>query len=552
MRTKIYNRVTAGLLFTGVSFLGTVLMAQENSFKKTTQQLGLDDSGKGEVFSGPKEVNTKAPTEFKKVEIQEGEIPLPINFATAMQLSDARPLIIDAAKASEMVAAARLDKAKVLWLPNIYAGIDYYRHDGQNVTFTGVPAINSRQSVTVGPGVSAVFATTDAIYEPLSAKQILKARQYEIQAAKNDALLEVSIAYFNVQQARGKLAGSIDTVNKGRELVRKTEFLGKGLAAPVEIDRARTLLASLEENSVEARNEWRVASAELSRVLRLNPLAQILPVEPPHLAVMLISPSQSIDNLITLGLTSRPELSSNQALVQSTLVKLKQEKMRPFIPSLLLQGNSGANSNGPPLIAGWSANGLNGNINGGGRFDVNAQALWELKNFGFGNRALIRDREGQRQQALVELFMVQDRVAAEVVQSQTQLSSSAEKTAFADAGLKNALISYDGNLKGMSETTRFGDVLMLVNRPQEVVAALQQLDTAYNNYFKSVQDYNRSQFKLFRAVGYPAEVLALQKTTGKTIDVDTIRPFNLPPVTGIPYANGNYNTTTMSTIIDKQ
>ena len=56
---------------------------------------------------------------------------------------------------------------------------------------------------------------------------------------------------------------------------------------------------------------------------------------------------------------------------------------------------------------------------------------------------------------------------------------------------KQAQESYTGNLKGLSETTRFGDMLTLVNRPQEVVAALQQLATAYDNYFSTVNEYNR-------------------------------------------------------------
>ena len=510
---------------------------QDSSTRATAQQLGLDENSKGEAFTDPKLVNTKPPTEFKKTEIQPGEMPLPINLAAAMRLSDARPLIIDAAKAAELVAAAQLEKANVLWLPNIYAGIDYYRHDGLNVTFSGVPQNSDRQSMTLGPGVSAIFATTDAIFEPLSARQILKARQFDIQAAKNDALMDVAVAYFNVQQARGRLAGTVDTVAKGRELVRKVEVLGKGLAAQVETDRAKTLLADLEENAVKARNEWRVASAELARLLRLNPVAQIVPVEPPHLAMMLISPSREVDGLVAVGLTNRPELGSSQAIVQATLAKLKQEKMRPLIPSIVFQGNSGANSNGPPFIGGAAASGPGGTLQWGSRFDMNAAALWELKNFGFGNRALVRDREGQRQVAMVELFMAQDKVAAEVAQSHSQLATSSERVALADSGLKSALVSYEGNLKGMSETYRFGDVLNLVNRPQEVVAALSQLDQAYKNYFLSVQDYNRSQFRLFRAVGYPAEVLACQKTPGQPLEVDTTRPFDLPPVTGIPCAN---------------
>ena len=39
------------------------------------------------------------------------------------------------------------------------------------------------------------------------------------------------------------------------------------------------------------------------------------------------------DSLIPIGLTNRPELAARQALVQATLAKLKQERMRPLIPS---------------------------------------------------------------------------------------------------------------------------------------------------------------------------------------------------------------------------
>lgn len=498
----------------------------------------LDPPAGPEVLEGPKEANSIPPTEFKQEPIGSDESPILINLPSALMLSDARPLIIDAAKAAEAVAAAQLAKADVLWLPNIYAGIDYYRHDGLYPSpATGVPYSNSRQAITLGPGIQAIFATTDAIYEPLAARQVVRSRRYDIQAAKNDALLEVSVAYFNVQQARGRMAGAVDTVFKGRELVRRVEKLGLGLAAPIETDRARTLLADLEEIAVKAREDWLVASADLARLLRLNPAARMVPVEPPHMATLLISPSQELDQLIPVGLTNRPELSSSQALVQATLIKLKQEKMRPLIPSLILQGNSGGNGNGNPLVAGAAGSGPNSSMDWASRFDVNAAVLWELKNFGAGNRALIRERDAQRQLAIVNLFQVQDKVAADVSECHAKLRSASLRVGLADSGLKNALTSFDGNLKGMGQTTRFGDILNLVNRPQEVVAALQQLDDAYKKYFQCVQDYNRSQFRLFRAVGFPAEVLACQRVAGAILPIDTERPFDLPPVTGIPCAD---------------
>ena len=47
-----------------------------------------------------------------------GDLRFPINLATALRLSDARPLIVAAAQARVWVAEAELTQAKVLWLPD--------------------------------------------------------------------------------------------------------------------------------------------------------------------------------------------------------------------------------------------------------------------------------------------------------------------------------------------------------------------------------------------------------------------------------------------------
>jgi hypothetical protein len=75
-------------------------------------------------------------------------------------------------------------------------------------------------------------------------------------------------------------------------------------------------------------------------------------------------------------------------------------------------------------------------------------------------------------------------------------------------------------------------LLVLINRPQEVVAALQQLQQAYLNYYTSANDYNRAQFQLFRALGYPAQTLACSDSFGGVMPVDTARPPQMAPVHG--------------------
>jgi hypothetical protein len=209
------------------------------------------------------------------------------------------------------------------------------------------------------------------------------------------------------------------------------------------------------------------------------------------------------------------------------LARLRQERMRPLIPSLVLQSNSTPTALLGGGVYGEGTNSLN---NWAGRSDWDAEMVWELRNLGFGNRGLITQRRGEQRQALVELFRIQDLVAAEVTQAHAQVRAAAVRVGRAEAEVKSALASYAGNLRGLSETVRAGELLVLVNRPQEVVAALQQLQQAYINYYTSANDYNRAQFQLFRALGYPAQTLACRDPLGPVVPVDTSRPPQMAPV----------------------
>jgi hypothetical protein len=165
-----------------------------------------------------------------------------------------------------------------------------------------------------------------------------------------------------------------------------------------------------------------------------------------------------------------------------------------------------------------------------GRSDWDASVVWEFKNLGFGNLGLVTQRRGEQRQALVELFRIQDLIAAEVAQAHAQVVAAAVRVQRAEVGLKAAVASYEGNVKGLSETVRAGDLLVLVVRPQEAVAALQQLQQAYINYYTSANDYNRAQFQLFRALGYPAQSLACGAAVGPALPVDASRPPQMAPV----------------------
>ena len=138
---------------------------------------------------------------LKPAPLEPTDLRFPINLATALRLSDARPLIVAAAQASVWVAEAELTRAKVLWVPTLNVGFDYIRHDGGGPDFNkGIMTAPSVNFFYGGAGLWGTLPTTDAIFEPLVARQVLNAAHWDIQSAKNDALLQTADAYFRVHQ----------------------------------------------------------------------------------------------------------------------------------------------------------------------------------------------------------------------------------------------------------------------------------------------------------------------------------------------------------------
>ncbi len=226
------------------------------------------------------------------------------------------------------------------------------------------------------------------------------------------------------------------------------------------------------------------------------------PLEPTHLQVTLVAAGPTVDDLIPVALLNRPELASQQALVKATLERIKQERLRPLIPSIILRGAS-TNPSGN-LAGGLFGGGLNSSVaNFNARSDFDVQVVWEWQNLGFGNKARVNERRAENQLALIELFRQQDRIAAEVVQAHAQAESARMRVGFAESELKNALESASKNLEGMSQTKAVGNLIILVFRPQEVIASVQSLAQAYQDYYGSIADYNRSQFRLYHALGHP-------------------------------------------------
>ena len=154
-------------------------------------------------------------------------------------------------------------------------------------------------------------------------------------------------------------------------------------------------------------------------------------------------------------------------------------------------------------------------------------AVWQLQNAGIGNIGRIRQRRAEQDLASIEFTRTVFRVKAEVSQAVARLADRPGPRAETEEGVRQAIESADKNFIGLRETTRpAGELLRLVVRPQEVVAAMIALNVAYEQYSAAVNEYNAAQFELYRALGQPA-----QWVTSQPSRVPVTAPQPLPPTT---------------------
>ncbi len=171
-------------------------------------------------------------------------------------------------------------------------------------------------------GLSTVLRISDAIFEPMAARRVLTANQAGLQTATNDALLRIAEAYFDLQAATGRLAIAREAAANAEALSRITGAyarLGQGLEA--DHRRALTELKHRRRDTELASGHLLVASANLIRLLVLNPNTVIAPVEPPECIIRLIPDEVPLDDLVIQGLRIRPELASAGELDRGGLIR---------------------------------------------------------------------------------------------------------------------------------------------------------------------------------------------------------------------------------------
>jgi outer membrane protein TolC len=428
----------------------------------------------------------------------------PIDLPAALRLAERANPTIAIAREAVLENLALQQQARTMLLPTLVAGGNLRIHEGNLQRSTGQILDVNSQSLYFGGGAGAVGAgsvgipavyilspLSDALLEPLVARQRVALARFDARAASNTVLLEVALGYLDLLGAQARLEAYRQAEAEINSVVQSVNaFVKVGQARKSDADRAQTRGLFIRNLAYQAEEGVGVASARLARTLDLDPAVHLRTVSGPLQAVDLVDPGYDLAALAAIALRCRPELAARSAAVALSEARWREEKTRPFLPT---------------ISAGYSA----GEFGGGsdlaparfdqfaGRTDFDVWAVWTLQNAGLGNLALQRSRRAEVEQAVAQRVRAVDVVREEVgaayalsAARRRQMDIAARQLPTAEAGFREELVR-----------TRGG-----VGLPIEALNSFELLVRAHQDWIVATIEYDQAQFRLFVSLGEPPTV----------------------------------------------
>lgn len=455
----------------------------------------------------------------------------PIDLNTALRLAGAQNPELMIARQRVVEAAALRQMTAAMILPSINFGVNYDAHTGNLQQSNGNVISVNRSAVYVGAGSGATAAGTVPIpgvvlvgnpavgvYAFLATRQHVAQREFESEAARNQAFLQAALGFTELLRAEGRRAVAIQIRDEAKHVAKLTAaYANAGQGRHADAHRALTELQLREGDIKSAEGEILTASAQLCFTLNLDPSIRLKPTDAVVVPHPIVPDPIPIRELIAIAITQRPELKERQAVIQQALLALGGAKALPFSPNFLIGYSAGGFGGGSnlvrPVFGGF-----------GGRTDFDVVAFWTLQNLGVGNAALVNMAKARLGAVQYREIAMLDQVRAEVAEAYAKTHARYSQIGVAEQGVR-------GGLRGFRQ-----DLLRIENTVApaiDTIDSLRLLARVRYAYLDSIADYDRAQFELYVALGQPpADTLA--------------RPV---PTTGLP-ASGEPATAEMNPNLD--
>jgi outer membrane protein TolC len=475
----------------------------------------------------------------------------PIDLFSAFRLvGEQNPQVLIAQqRVTEALALRQLAAAQIL--PNLNAGSSVDSHSGVLQRSSGVILQVNRDSLYAGAGAFAVGAGTPNvpgvvltgnvavwIYDFLVAAQEVDRRGFVSDTVAQDTLLAAAVGYVELLRAEElhKIAEQIR--DDAREVARLTaNYARTGEGRQADADRAATELYRREADVIQTAADIGSASAALCRVLHLDPLLRLHPVDERVLPKSIVPEPVTLPELLAIAFLNRPELKERHAAICQALARLDQANWLPYSPTVFLGFSAGTFGGGSSIVDQPVGSGTD--ALGDPRFglfdprqDLDVAAYWTILNLGVGNKSQIDAARSRLRSANLEQVVVLDRIRAEVAAAYARTHARYAQIRIGEMAVQSALDGFQEDLRR---------IISHEGLPLELINSLRLLARSRVEYMNAILDYNRAQFELYVAIGKPPADVLIRPVTGfRALQVPPAQQTApVPPAPAPPAADAN-------------
>lgn len=409
---------------------------------------------------------------------------VPINLDTVLHLAEEHNSQIAVARERVFQGLSEQELASRGWIPQISAGIDYYRHEGGITNEDGTLTHSSFGVVAPGVDIKADVDLRAATIQAVDAERKLWQQRGELSRMTNETLLEAVNTYLDLLAARRGEEIAQDLEKEQRDVLERAEKIANAdRSNQVLVEGIQTELAGRRQARVKIHQQGDAAAAKLAYLLGLGADAMPVPVDAMPKPIDLVDATPSTADLVARALQSGPgiqELQSLLAVIQDGFNRL--DGPLSLMPTLTLNTSEGA-----------YASGVGGSLTFDNRLDVMVGARWNLTDF-LNRKQQTQVALSRIRQAQISLEDLQGKLTAGVREAREAVISGRQEMHEASLMIEHAAKVFElsslrlkQNVPGSSTT--------------EVMAAVRAQELAHLSYLNAVTAYNKAQIRLLLLLG---------------------------------------------------
>jgi outer membrane protein TolC len=434
-----------------------------------------------------------APSPIRQVQATEpaepGKVvrPLPITLDTVLRLAEEQNRQVALARERLHEACAEKNLAALAWVPNLYVGTSYYRHEG------GIQAVNGRfvdssfGALFNGLEVGTRLDVREATFLKISAERRVLQQKGELSKVTSETLLEAANTYIDLILARSSVAVAKQMEKYHADLLDRAQKLLKaepGMQVQVEgqLAELRGHRAAITKGEQQAQ----AAAVKLAYLLGLDACVELVPVDEKLVPFDLINAELPTCQLVELALSHGPgvaELERLLVLIQSGIERMRgPAAMLPTLEMRMAEGGFGA---GPGASLTWD-----------NRWDLNLQMRWNLNGL-----AGAQERQRVAQSKLCQVHLtyqdLRGKLTAGVREAHDAIQSGREQMALGDEQIRHAQKAYELSHLRLVNNVNPSPVAAI----NEVLQTVRLLELAQLTQLTTIGAYDKAQLRLLVLLG---------------------------------------------------